>query len=267
MPNQLSGQRFFEWRIRFQILAATGTGTAVCIAVTVLMLVNTVERNTEVAGLTTARAVARQVETVRTFYTAEVVGRAKSARMQIDYDFHSQAATLPLPATLVNELGEELSGSAIQLYSAHPFPNHKTRMLDEFQNAPLHAAADNPYGEFYKVEVREGRRTIRLATPDRMRAACADCHNSHPESPKTDWKEGDVRGVVEVVIPVDDAQALLGGESWKLIGIIVGSLLTVLCLVVWVLKSTSGRIHSSTGALGCTRLRTGTKSSVGASVN
>ena len=144
MPNQLSGQRFFEWRIRFQILAATGTGTAVCIAVTVLMLVNTVERNTEVAGLTTARAVARQVETVRTFYTAEVVGRAKSARMQIDYDFHSQAATLPLPATLVNELGEELSGSAIQLYSAHPFPNHKTRMLDEFQNAPLHAAADNP---------------------------------------------------------------------------------------------------------------------------
>jgi hypothetical protein len=33
-----------------------------------------------------------------------------------------------------------------------------------------------------------------------MGAACVNCHNSHPESPKWDWKVGDVRGIQEITI-------------------------------------------------------------------
>jgi hypothetical protein len=33
------------------------------------------------------------------------------------------------------------------------------------------------------------------------------CHNTHPESPKTDWKVGDVRGVQEIIRPLDSAVA------------------------------------------------------------
>jgi class 3 adenylate cyclase len=33
-----------------------------------------------------------------------------------------------------------------------------------------------------------------------MGTACVDCHNSHPESPKRDWKVGDVRGIQEIAI-------------------------------------------------------------------
>jgi class 3 adenylate cyclase len=33
-----------------------------------------------------------------------------------------------------------------------------------------------------------------------MGAACVACHNSHPESPKRDWKIGDVRGIQEITI-------------------------------------------------------------------
>ena len=33
-----------------------------------------------------------------------------------------------------------------------------------------------------------------------MAAACVACHNTHPESPKRDWKVGDVRGLQEVTI-------------------------------------------------------------------
>ena len=33
-----------------------------------------------------------------------------------------------------------------------------------------------------------------------MGPACVSCHNSHPESPKRDWKVGDVRGIQEVSI-------------------------------------------------------------------
>jgi hypothetical protein len=33
-----------------------------------------------------------------------------------------------------------------------------------------------------------------------MGQACVNCRNSHPESPKTDWKVGDVCGIQEIEI-------------------------------------------------------------------
>lgn len=33
-----------------------------------------------------------------------------------------------------------------------------------------------------------------------MRKACVTCQNSHPASPKRDWKVGDVRGIQEVTV-------------------------------------------------------------------
>jgi len=36
-----------------------------------------------------------------------------------------------------------------------------------------------------------------------MEAGCINCHNSYPGTPKTDWKTGDVRGILEITIPMD----------------------------------------------------------------
>jgi adenylate cyclase len=41
---------------------------------------------------------------------------------------------------------------------------------------------------------------IRLISPVLMGAACVSCHNTHPESPKRDWKVGDVRGIQEISV-------------------------------------------------------------------
>ena len=35
-----------------------------------------------------------------------------------------------------------------------------------------------------------------------MQPSCLGCHNTHPDSPKRDWKVGDVRGVVEIIAPL-----------------------------------------------------------------
>src|SRR5258705_10797157 len=42
--------------------------------------------------------------------------------------------------------------------------------------------------------------SVRLIAPIIMGPACVSCHNAHPESPKRDWKVGDVRGIQEVAI-------------------------------------------------------------------
>ncbi len=41
---------------------------------------------------------------------------------------------------------------------------------------------------------------VRLVAPVMMGETCVNCHNSHPESPKHDWKVGDVRGIQEVIV-------------------------------------------------------------------
>ena len=57
---------------------------------------------------------------------------------------------------------------------------------------------------FWRIEKFQGRPSIRLALADRMeKQDCVDCHNSHPDSPKRDWKLNDVRGVLEVIRPLD----------------------------------------------------------------
>ncbi len=53
----------------------------------------------------------------------------------------------------------------------------------------------------------DGRASLRYATADLMRKACISCHNTHPQSPKTDWREHDVLGVLEVIIPMEGMAA------------------------------------------------------------
>jgi adenylate cyclase len=67
------------------------------------------------------------------------------------------------------------------------------------------------------VEVFQGRPALRYATADRMRAPCISCHNTHPASPKTTWQEGDVRGVVEVILPLERAVAQTCRETVHLL--------------------------------------------------
>jgi class 3 adenylate cyclase len=41
---------------------------------------------------------------------------------------------------------------------------------------------------------------VRLVAPIIMGQTCVACHNTHPDSPKRDWKVGDVRGIQEISI-------------------------------------------------------------------
>src|SRR5262249_30226435 len=96
-------------------------------------------------------------------------------------------------------------GMYARLYSDFPFPWRKDGgPRDDFEREAIRQVrqfADQP---FYRFEDFQGRPSLRYAVADqKMTAGCVACHNTHPESPKTDWKVGDIRGVLEITRPLD----------------------------------------------------------------
>src|SRR5207245_3260481 len=92
----------------------------------------------------------------------------------------------------------------VRLYSDHPFRTRKDGgPKDDFEVQALAQLRDNPMNPFYRFEDFQGWPALRYATAQRMQATCVQCHNSHNDSTKKDWKEGEVVGVLEIIRPLD----------------------------------------------------------------
>ncbi|BBJ23374.1 hypothetical protein W01_13010 [Candidatus Nitrotoga sp. AM1P] len=145
---------------------------------------------------------------LRNLYTSEVVDRVNGHNIEVIHDYLDKPGAIPLPATFSMELGRRISlrgsGMVVRLYSNYPFPWRKDGgARDDFEQQALAALQANPQQPYYRFEDFQGRASLRYATADVMHAECISCHNARPDSPKHDWKVGDVRGVLEIVRPLD----------------------------------------------------------------
>src|SRR5260370_1329533 len=84
--------------------------------------------------------------------------------------------------------------------SDFPFKNRTPHQMDQFERSALDSLRNNPDQRIVETAMSLFSDKVRLNAPVIMGPACVGCHNVHPESPKTDWKVGDVRGIQEVVI-------------------------------------------------------------------
>ncbi|MCH7571100.1 MAG: DUF3365 domain-containing protein, partial [Deltaproteobacteria bacterium] len=169
---------------------------------------NLEKRLTEEAALENAVHYSDALSEFRALYTAEVVNRVIPLGIEVTHDYESKEGAIPLPATLAMALGKRIgekgSGARTRLYSAYPFPWRVNYVVpDSFEEAAWESLNSNSDKPYYSFTEYEGASVLRYATADLMQTGCVSCHNSHPQSPKTDWKEGDVRGILEVILPVD----------------------------------------------------------------
>ncbi len=162
----------------------------------------------EAQALQSAKQMTDALVEFRTVYTSEVVERVRHRGIPVTHDYVRIEGAIPLPATLSmmlgNRIGAQENGTQTRLYSAFPFPWRRAEggLDDAFSKDAWAILSKKPSTPFYRFEERNGVPVLRYATADTMRAPCVDCHNSHPDSPKTDWKIGDVRGVMEVITPL-----------------------------------------------------------------
>jgi adenylate cyclase len=146
------------------------------------------------------------VSSVRGYYASNVVGRvlASPSSTQVVHNYQSVPGAIPIPATLSLELGrvisEQQENISYRFVSDFPFKNRAPHALDSFETAALADLRDHKDQHLTQVSASVFNDRVRLVAPVIMGAACVACHNSHPESPKRDWKVGDVRGIQEITI-------------------------------------------------------------------
>ena len=167
----------------------------------------------EAAAIESAARYSEVLAEFRTLYTSEVVSRLRPHGIEVTHDYQSKEGAIPLPATLSMLLGERIGrkGSSVQvhLYSDYPFPwREDGGPRNDFERAALGQLRRTPNEPFFQFAEIQGQPALHYATADLMRPQCVGCHNSHPDSPKTDWGVGDVRGVLEVILPMHNVEAV-----------------------------------------------------------
>src|SRR6478736_8076273 len=161
---------------------------------------------TETSLLRQAKDLNSAVSSVRGYYGTNVVGRvlASPGSTQVVHNYESVPGAIPIPATLSLELGhvisEQQNNITYRFVSDFPFKNRAPHELDDFERHALAMLRADPHQVVTDVTDSIFSDRVRLIAPVVMGKACVDCHNSHPESPKRDWKVGDVRGIQEVTI-------------------------------------------------------------------
>ena len=185
----------------------------------------------QTAALQAASMHAASLREVRKLYTSEVADRVAGHGIQVSHDYAKKEGAIPLPATFSMELGKRISeqntGMQARLYSDFPFPWRKDGgPKDDFEREAIRQLRQFPDQPFYRFENFQGQPSLRYVVADRMEAGCVSCHNSHPDSPKKDWKLGDVRGVLEIIRPLDNiiAQTRTGLRDTFALMAIIGTL-------------------------------------------
>ena len=143
----------------------------------------------------------------RTIYTKNVVNRLQNKDNVIKASEHwEDEKALPLPAQMFRMAAEAASkknaGFTYSLLSMWPV-NKQNKPKTDVEKEGLKFVADNPGKNFYGTEQLGNDSYFTAVYADTgVAEACVSCHNGHKDSPRKDFKLGDVMGGVVIRIPV-----------------------------------------------------------------
>lgn len=140
----------------------------------------------------------------RASYTAAVVARAMASKCSSVSEQWAEEKGLPLPAQFTRAVAEGLRKDgkfSYSLQSKWPVNKQNTAKTD-FEKKALEVVSATPK-PFYAVEELGGKKYFSAAYSDvATNEACSSCHNEHKESPRHDFKVGDIMGDLVVRIPL-----------------------------------------------------------------
>jgi serine/threonine protein kinase len=217
-------------------------------------------------ALESTRMEANMLEDINDYYSENVIGRIDQDQIPVTHKYASTPNSLPLPFTFMIEAGRRItnneSGMQVKIYSDYPWRNDSGPQND-FEATAIQALGlgcrteiskrsdlvtsqvieENLDGRsYYEFGEVDGKPMLRYARAQIMKQSCVECHNRETASPKRDWVEGDVAGVLSITRPLarDIESTRLGLRSAFNLIAGVALMLTGLTLVVfWTAKRRS----------------------------
>ena len=147
------------------------------------------------------------MESDRTVYTKNVVNRLQNEDNVIKASEHwKDDKALPLPAQMFRMGAEMVTtkdvGFTYALLSEWPV-NKQNAPKTDTEKKGLRFIREKLDQNFYSDEELGGQKYFTAIYADKAVApACVKCHNEHKDSPRSDFKLGEVMGGVVIRIPV-----------------------------------------------------------------
>jgi hypothetical protein len=144
----------------------------------------------------------------RHFYTIHIANRLRQERIVDVSENWRTTHALPLPVQLVRETSEiaELTGPNVRYRLISQWPINKENAAgSEFERRGLKEVQARPNRRYSSSSAVTGsaEQLFEAVYADiAVTAACVECHNSHPSSPKKDFKVGDVMGGLVISFPL-----------------------------------------------------------------
>lgn len=197
---------------------------AVALALVVLIVVNAPPPEGAGVGFggsrvpiaTAFRLLERENDAVRALWTRRIVGAGKRQGLRFDKHWHDEGVDAgPLPALFLRETAESLRRNRVPLllFLGAEFPINDANRFTGVQAERFREIERTGAPAFFFDEDID-HHTAMFADVG-VAAACIDCHNNEPESPKKDWALGDVMGATTWAYPrgevsLEEALAMLG---------------------------------------------------------
>ena len=146
------------------------------------------------------------LESDRLIYTEFVVNRLQNNNIAKASETWWKDKGLALPAQFLLHASDLIAhkrmGLMYKLLSPWPI-NQYNRAVTKFEQDGMEVIARNPKETYYGTYKVHDQQFFEVVYPDfAVSKACVSCHNSHPQSPKRDFKLNDLMGGIMLSFPV-----------------------------------------------------------------
>jgi serine/threonine protein kinase len=171
-------------------------------------------------ALESTRMEADMLEQINEYYS-DVVGPLDREKINVTHEYMTKPNSVPLPFTFMIDAGKRItqnkSGMQVKIYSEYPW-RAECGPQDDFELRALGALIDRCYDpevdedknensigdrSYHEFTDQNDEPVLRYARAQVMKKSCVECHNGSQASPKRDWIEGDVAGVLAITRPLD----------------------------------------------------------------
>jgi len=170
------------------------TTLTVCVALLVGMAWTLPEAQAADPKELAAKYVLATAKAARTVYVKGIIQKAKKGGVKPSENWVKEDHSIMLPAQFVKALGAEIRDFELGLLGTHPlYKSNEPKTAMEREYLAVLAKGKKKVVTFQDGKVFKG-----MSGDFAIVQGCADCHNKHAKTTKTDWKKHDFMGAIIV---------------------------------------------------------------------